>query len=135
MTTGRHALIADPDRQLLGSYSVALRRSGFEVVTTNRGQVCEERMRQHHFDALILDIDLIWDSDLGKLAGWAMDSPLAAAPALVLSNSRRGPSLYRLLRLMSFPRSEYRDKPLEPGPMAELVRRLVASPPLAVTLP
>ncbi|QDV39588.1 response regulator [Tautonia plasticadhaerens] len=131
----RRVLIADADGSLLDAYAAALRQAGFEVAIAADGGQCMDRLRDGGHDALVLDLDLLWAGGAGVLARWPEDAPRPAVPTLVLSGRSEGGRLYRLLRLVAFPTGEYRDKPVEPGELAERVGRLPGLPSLVAVSP
>ena len=78
-------LLVEDEANIAESLVFILRRAGFEVETTADGAEALDRLRQHEFSALILDIMLPGMNGLDLLREIRADRALARLPVMVLT--------------------------------------------------
>lgn len=122
MFLSRRILLADPDEELLGAYSRALRDAGFEVETATDALTCVERLKQLDPDLLVLEPMIPWGQGEGILTYMREEADVPLVPVIVLTC---GTDLLEEYQLPRFPVLERHQKPLSPDSLLASVRHLV----------
>jgi CheY-like chemotaxis protein len=117
-------LVVDDDRSTRHLLQLQLKSAGYAVETASGGAAALRRLTATRFDLVLLDVWMPGMDGLELLAR-LRDSP--SQPRVIVMTADDAPeTLLRALREHAY---RYIKKPVEPGPLTELVRDVLASAP------
>ena len=111
-------LLIDDDDGVLRSYSMVLRKGGFEVETASDGATALARIRENEFDVVVSDISMPKLSGLDLLK--AIRERDLDVPVILVTG---GPALETAMQAVEYGAFRYLSKPIEPEALREVVLR------------
>lgn len=116
-------LIADADESLLSRYREFLTRTGFEVFVAKNGLECLRVLRRFVPDVLVLELEI----GIGVLSLMHNASDVPLVPTLLLTSCQDSSVVDAAIR---FPMVTHcQSKPLGPGQLGTLIRRVLDDTP------
>jgi CheY-like chemotaxis protein len=116
----RSILLVDDEEANRLLISRRLQHDGHQVVTAENGRKAIERLRERHFDLVLLDMNMPEMDGLATLQAVKADDALRGIPVLMLTAASDRASVVRCIGLGAV---DYLVKPVEPGELRRRVGR------------